>query len=131
MDNQLADEARYFHAAFFRGAPPPEVVERYVAANRHCFPFIEERYERAIRTLISRRLDVEAVEFALRRTNPLLTRKIQVLFFLLEVRSGYYGRFVNCEAGAGRAWADLAGSVARAVWKRVKGEYLVRRYGLA
>ena len=126
----LAEEARYFHAAFFQGLPPTEVVDRYIEANRHCFPSIDERQERAIRTIIEQRLDVEAVEFALRPTNPILSRKIQILFFLLEVRARYYGVFVNCGAGAARAWRELLTSLVRAVWKRVKGAYLVRRYGL-
>src|SRR5215472_10398137 len=105
-DQDLAEEAGYFHAAFFPGVPPPEVVERYIAANRHCFPEIDEQHGRTIRTVVARRLDVEAVEFALRGTNTTLSRKVQILFFLLEVRAGYYGCFVNCHSGAARAWRE-------------------------
>ena len=46
--------------------------------------------------VVSLRLDVEAVEFALRRRRacPELTRKIQVLSYLIEVQAEYQGDFI-------------------------------------
>ena len=58
---------------------------------------------------MAERLDPEAVEVVLRLSgrDSVLTRKIQILFYLAEVRSAYYPRFVNERAGFWRAVAAL------------------------
>ena len=125
----LEQEVRYLHASFFRGNPPSEIVERYAAAHQVC-GLPEE--DHIVSTIVSRNLDAEAVELILRlrRGNPVLTRKIQILFYLVEVRSRYYSYFVSGHTGFTRASFDLLTSTARTVWKLIKGTYLVRRYGL-
>jgi hypothetical protein len=77
-------------------------------------------------------LDAEAVEFALRRrgTGRELTVKLQILCYLVEVRSAYLSEFVNTESCRPRAMVDLLGATVRSVWKLLKGEYLIRRHGL-
>ena len=54
-----------------------------------------------VEMIVAHRLDAEAVELAMRfrHGSDVLTRKIQVLFFLVEVRSAYYGYFVNQTPG--------------------------------
>jgi hypothetical protein len=82
--------------------------------------------------VVARRLDAEAVEFALRRRGQAgdLARRMQILCYLVEVQPAYFGEFINAEKSRGRAWAALAGATLRSVWKLVKGEYLVHRHGL-
>ena len=129
----LEREAGYFHALFFRRPIPEAVIGRYVAANRLCFPNPDARDLKMVETIVTRGLDAEAIELALRRRpgSGLLTRKIQVLFYLVEVRSAYYGDFVNRTPGLWRALPRLFASALQTVWKFGKGWYLVRRYGLA
>src|SRR3954463_5199398 len=119
----LEREATYFHALFFRGPIPETVLQRYVAANALCFPTLEARDSRMLETVVTHRLDAEAVELAmrLRRGSDVLTRKIQVLFFLVEVRSAYYGYFVNQRPGLWRAVMRLLASAVHTVWKGCKG----------
>ena len=127
----LEQEARYLHARFF-GRPLPEVVvARYVDANQLCFPNLSGRDRALLRQVIASRLDPEALELVLRwrKRTPVLTRKIQILFYLLEVRSEYYPYFVNQKPGRARAVAHLALALLRTAWKAVKGAVLVWRYG--
>jgi hypothetical protein len=132
-DYQLAleREAGYLHACFFRRPIPEAVTRRYVAADAVCFPGVDARNREMVETIVAHRLDAEAIELALRlrRGSGVLTRKIQILFYLVEVRSAYYDDFVNQTPGLCRALLRLAGSSARTAWKLGKGWYLVRRYG--
>ena len=125
---ELADEARYLHRAFFRKDTPTEVVDRYIAANTLCFP----ESSPLMAKIVARRLDAEAVELALRlRKGPsILTKKIQILFYLLEVRSAYYSFFVGERESRPRAILGVLFSVLQTAMKSLKGAYLVRRHGL-
>jgi hypothetical protein len=126
----LADEARYFHACLFSAPLDPVVVTRYEAAHRELFPSYSP--STVVSRVVARRLDAEAVEFALRRrgTGRELTVKLQILCYLVEVRSAYLSEFVNTESCRPRAMVDLLGATVRSVWKLLKGEYLIRRHGL-
>lgn len=126
---RLGAEAQYLHALLFDRPAPPEVVDRYIRANVHCgFPGGPE-----MEVILHKALDAEAIEFARRLLwrDTRLTRKFQILFFLIEVRREYYGEFVNEERRQG--WplaAELARLAAGSGWKLVKGVWLVWRHGL-
>ncbi len=165
----LAEEARHLHACLFRAPLDAVTVARYEAALREmgaaaspAVPNMDSNvvsHEAALREMgtaaspamanvvakvVARRLDAEAVEFALRRRGPRgdlrgsmggeLARRMQILCYLVEVQPAYLGEFVNVESNAesprGRAWAALLVATLRSAWKLVKGEYLVRRHGL-
>jgi SAM-dependent methyltransferase len=128
----LADEARYIHNSFFSEPLDQTVIDRYVAANRLCIPQLDDRRAEIIDRIVSTRLDLEAIElvFRLRQPDNLLTKKIQILFYLVEVRSAYYRRFINDDANFSLALRSLAGSALGAVWKFLKGRYLVWKYKL-
>ena len=83
-----------------------------------------------VENIVKRGLDAEAIELAMRLTHrsSALTRKIQILFYLVEVRSAYYGDFVNQRPGLWRAVVPLLASLQTA-WKGAKGRYLVWSYG--
>ena len=127
----LVREARHLHACLFKTEIPPEVVERYVRANQLCFPHYDEPTVRMLSRLVNRQLDVEAVELVLRTTRKhrLLTRKVQILFYLLEVRSAYYSQFVNTAPDA-LAIFKLVAELIKTGLKFGKGQYLVRKHGL-
>ena len=126
----LESEVRHFHALFFRRPLPGPVVDRYVAANHLCFPALDPKTREMVQTIVARRLDAEAIELALRlrKGNRVLTRKIQILFYLVEVRSQYYGYFINQAPGWASGVLGLLGSLVRTGWKGAKGLYLVWRY---
>jgi hypothetical protein len=128
----LAREARYLHRAVFGGAIPEEVVERYVRAH-DAFPSVRsDAARRMLDVILSRNLDPEAIELVLRvrKGNPALTRKFQILCYLVEVRSAYYPRFVNQRPGAARAAVAMLLAALFSLVKLLKGWYLARRYGL-
>jgi hypothetical protein len=125
----LAEEARYFHEALFDGPPDKVIVERYEAAHHLLFP---GQASEAVARVVSRQLDVEAVEFALRRRGrcPELTRKIQILSYLVEVRAPYQDLFVATRKEPVRAYLSLAWHGVRSAWLLLRGECLVRLHGL-
>lgn len=126
----LADEARHLHACLFGRPIDPLTIARYEAAHRQIG--LDHENSTAVATVVARRLDAEAAEFALRRrgTGRVLTRKMQMLCYFAEVRSEYLGDFVNLRPSRARALAALAAATAAGAWKLIKGMYLVRRHGL-
>jgi len=129
-DKRLASEARYLHWCLFRLSPDELTVERYRAVHKKLFA--HEQPSLAVSRVVDRRLDAEAVEFALRRrrAGTELTRKLAILCYLAEVRREYLGLFINRRNSRIRAWTDIAGAMASSLWKLVKGEYAIRRHGL-
>jgi len=124
-----AEEARYLYACLFRAPLDAVVVARYEAVGH------ASACPTLVSKVVARRLDAEAVEFALRRRGKGgdLTRRMQILCYLVEVRRDYLDEFVNLESPAGSvraAWAALLMATVRSAWKLLKGEYLVRRHGL-
>ena len=126
----LAAEARFLHTALFAQAVDPAVVERYVEAHR--LLFAGDPPSPLVATIVERRLDAEAIEYALRRRNVgrELTRKLQILCYLAEARAAYQHEFFNRKERRARAVLALVGAALRSAWKLVKGEALVRRHGL-
>ena len=128
----LAREARYLHRAVFGGVIPEEVVERYIRAH-DTFPSARtDAARRMLDVILSRNLDPEAIELVLRvrKGNPALTQKFQILCYLVEVRSAYYPRFVNQRPGAARAAVAMLVAALDSLVKLLKGWYLARRYRL-
>jgi hypothetical protein len=129
-DRVLAAEARYLHAALFARRADALTVERYCQAHR--LLFAADPASPLLSRIVEQRLDAEAVEYALRRRRRgrELTRKLQILSYLAEARSAYQDEFVNRTDRRGGAIPTLAGAALRSLWKRLKGELLVRRHGL-
>lgn len=130
MNGDLEEEARFLHASLFSNPVDRAIVERYVAAHRQLFA---DRVTSALVTrIVARRLDAEAIEYALRRRNAgrELTRKLQILSYLAEARAAYQDDFVNTKTRRARAIVSLAAAALRSGWKLLKGELLVRRHGL-
>jgi hypothetical protein len=125
----LTDEARFLHESLFSRPLDEKIAERYQAAHRSLFP-IESPV--TVARIVALRLEVEAVEFALRRRHacPELTRKIKILSYLVEVRAEYQDDFIATKREPVRAILVLLWRILGTPWKLVKGECLVRFYGL-
>src|SRR5206468_3738924 len=116
----------------FRFAADPLLIERYVQANLRCLASLSDQESRMVREVVLRRLDPEAIELALRLRRPknALTQKLQILFYLVEVRSRYLSLFVNDRDRFLRALSEMVWSLFRTFWKFMKGSRLIRRHSL-
>lgn len=130
MNDSLEEEARFLLGSLFPHRVDRVIVDRYVDAHRQLFA--GQSSSPLITRIVSHRLDAEAIEYALRRREAgrELTRKLQILSYLAEVRAAYQDEFVNLKTRRARAIAALAAAALRSGWKRLKGEVLVRRHGL-
>jgi SAM-dependent methyltransferase len=130
-ERSLRNEARYLHGCFFPGDALPEVIDRYVAANiLYC-----AAPGKLTDTIVSERLDAEAIELVLRARgrSAILTKKLQILFYLLEVRSENYPAFFGPPGKDEPRFRTVIGllcGLLQTAAKYLKGAYLVRKHGL-
>ena len=75
-------------------------------------------------------MDIEAIEFALRRKIPqnVLTKKLLILCYLAESRNDYFATFVNEQDQPLRAFFELSLYTFRSLYKLLKGRFLIRMY---
>ena len=68
----LQSEAGYFCQALFGPTTvvPKEVGERYAQACNFCFPKSDPNFQAKVNLIVAHRLDVEAIELALRHRQP-------------------------------------------------------------
>ncbi len=126
----LKAEADALHRVLFGRPVPEDLARRYVDANLSWLGQAPPALPISVDTIFRRRLDLEAVEFALRlreRNNP-LTRKMHTLCYLAEVRSENYAIFVQQKNRFLTALATLVLLSFRSLYKLVKGTYLVWRF---
>jgi hypothetical protein len=128
--DQLCREADFFHERLF-GAPIPEDLRtQYVLANRVLLE--GGAVLRNVRTelIVERTMDVEAIEFALRRRIPKnsLTTKLLIICYLAETRSDYFNVFVNETHRPLRALLEMSLYTLRSFYKLLKGNCLIRMY---
>ena len=126
---ELGREAEFFHQRIF-GRPIPEAIrEAFVAANSKLLRDAALKPVR-IDLILRRSLDVEAIEFALRRMEPanVLSKKLFILCYLAESRSDYFGTFINQEARRISAFIKLSLFTCRSVYKLLKGRFLIWMY---
>ena len=131
-EEELIREVTFFHQCYFKTRLAEEVIERYITANRQVLPPADEPSAKMLNELVSRKLDIEAVEFVLRLKNRenLLSKKLQILFFLLEVRRDYIFYFFCFKRGKIQAIAGILSAVMLSIGKYVKGSYLLWRHKL-
>jgi len=107
-------------------------VDRYVEACNRVLGEEQSDCSAVMKTIMENRLDPEALEIALRlKGQRLLTRKIQILFFLVEVRQEYYPYFFNTASHRGRGIWLLLKSLIMSGFKLLKGRLAARMHGLA
>jgi len=129
---ELFREAEVFHQAIFGRPAPKDIREAFVSANTILLKRAGKVTPVRIDLILQRSLDVEAIEFALRRRNPqnLLTKKLLILCYLTESRGAYFTTFVNEQYRPVSAFIKLSFATFRSVYKLVKGQCLIRMYGI-
>jgi hypothetical protein len=127
-DANLRAEADYLHRILFGAGAPDEVKRQYAAA------LAANPISRGgdIASLIGAGVDLEAVEYALRKKNPAnpLTDRFRVLCYLVEARPEYLARFVAERRRFVPGVLALAFHSVRSILKAIQGRFLVRRHGL-
>jgi hypothetical protein len=126
----LYQEANHLYRALFGCHAPDEVRRQYVEAIHGATVSDSPRLD--LRQLIERGVDLEALEFALRRVrflNP-LTQRFRVISYLAEVRPENYGRFVTEHRQFFAGWLTLAMHLIRSIYKLAKGQRLLRIHDL-
>lgn len=112
------------------GEPPPGCVEAYLRAHAVVFPSPPTDKAAAVAAEALRRgWDLEALEFALRlggKENA-LSKKVNILFYVLEASPGHFDEFVNMREATLRGWMALTGAVLRSAWLLAKGRFLLWR----
>jgi hypothetical protein len=127
----MPSEAAILHRALFPKTAMPHGLEaRYLQARGRFFA--GDAAAPLVAYIVENGLDPEAVEYALRlRRGPNgLTRRLQVMLTLCEVRSAYDTRFVQRRSARVPAWVGAPWLALRAAWKFIRGLYLIRAHRL-
>ena len=128
----LFRESDFLHRAIFKSPITEKLALRYGEMHQHLFLHVPFRLQESLRRIMEKRLDVEAVEVALRnkKSPHLLSQKMQALAYLAEATEGYYGYFVNESESRVPGFLTVAYQVLRTAYKKAKGKLLVWRYRL-
>jgi hypothetical protein len=124
----LRDEAQWLHQALLGRPASPAVEDAYL----RCLDALpgDERDDALIACIVARRLDVEAIELALRHRLPALSRRCRALLYLVEAEPAGYRTLTRTAPARATAWLALAVAALRTPYKRAKGRWLVSRHRL-
>lgn len=125
---KLQAEADRLHRVLFGGGAPEEVKRQYAAALETMPITVTPEIE----TLLESGVDLEAMELALRKKDPLnpLTQRFRVLCYLVEARPEYFDRFVAERRRSLAGVIALTIATLRTVYKAIKGRHLARKHGV-
>jgi len=133
QDN-LKLESIYFAKFFFSKEIADAAIMQYISGNQKIFLqdnnyTIQSSY---IEQIVSNKADIEAIEYAwrLRDRQNILTKKIRIVFYILEVKSDYLSLFVNTKKSFLSSAAIIFLSALKSVYKLYKGKFLLRKYGI-
>ncbi len=127
---QLSREAEFLHQKIFGWSISETTQAAYVSANETLLPNATNASMVSMQLIVRQSMDVEAIEFALRRRMPenILTKKLLILLYLTESRSDYFSVFVNEQNHSLRAFAELFFHTFRSFYKLLKGRWLIWMY---
>ena len=128
--HDLSRQADFLHEKIFGRPILEDIRAEFVSANIKLLKDAPGLASVNIDLILQRSMDVEAIEFALRRRNPqnLLTKKLLILCYLAESRSAYYTDFVNEQPRPIGAFISLSLQTCRSMYKLLKGLWLIRMY---
>jgi hypothetical protein len=136
--SESARECVALSRAVFACDPSPAVSAAYAAAHATVLTVPDGRptaaaEDRMIADAIRRGWDLEALELAwrMRDRHNRLTRRVGILFYLVETTPEGSRRFVNRRDQRVRGLAVMAGHVLRSAFLWTKGTVLSRRIGAA
>jgi hypothetical protein len=125
---QLRREASALHRVAFNRDVPDEVTQRYAEAHHVAFSRVDVTDSEWMQRALEEGTDLEALEVALRSRQPdhVLCHKFKLLIYIAEAFPQYYVDFVNEEQRRFQGFYSLALHGLRAVYKYLKGRWLLR-----
>jgi hypothetical protein len=129
----LIEEAKYLYSKLFPGTASSLLIERYVLAHQK-LPLTSGLEGRELMTVIvAKRLNVESLEFVLRlrSSDNVLTRKVQVLYYLAESERIHWEHFFSKQESSVYGYTLIFWSLLRAVKLWVQGQIQLAVYNLA
>ena len=125
----LSLEAEFFYEALFHKKIPSSIRNRYIEAHKAC-DLNHGFMQSSLKIIVSKRLDIQAIELCSRNSSSVLTKKVHLLVYLMEVTPQYYSIFINEKSCRIKAFFILTFSVFQSAWKWTKGHYLIWMYHL-
>ena len=128
----LRAEANYFVHVFFNKEVDHKTIERYIGANEEIFtndPKFTLQNDFVVK-MIKHKADIEALEFAWRTIDKdnVLSKKICIIFYILEAKSAYVPFFVNRHNSFFKGCFILVVSVLCSAYRYLKGRILLKRH---
>lgn len=126
-DPSLDIECSALCRQIFDASPSAAQLVQYRLANAQAFGPADEADLAWVREAVAKARDLEALELVLRVSHPdnVLSKKIQILSFLVEATPAGFPHFVRTHDARLQAWASLALSAFRSLYKFVKGQGLL------
>lgn len=126
-ESPIIAEARHLFYILFRATAPEDVIKHYVTAQQS--PLFNGAWIN-MATIVSKRLDAEAIEFAVRGRKTILSQKLQAICYIAELNPTILSHFINKKQARIRAFIALGVAGVMSACKLAYGHYLVRRYKL-
>lgn len=92
-DQKLHSEAEFIYQKIFKTTPDKDLIDWYIKANQQ-FNTPPSEY---LRKIMSKNMDLEAIEYKLRLKDPhnTITRKVHIILYLAETEPRHYHTFIN------------------------------------
>jgi len=133
FDDPLQRECSYLYRSLFGASASDALLKEYQRAHL-VRPHLAKAGKVNLPRIIERELDVEAIEFALRRRRSpdltLLSEKFELLSYLAEFEPKAADLFVRGRPAWLRGFLSLAWVTVRSVYKLLLGTALIRRHSL-
>lgn len=128
----LENEVQYLAHFFFKKEVNDLTVKRYQSANETIFSETLDlaRQQSHVDKLVNAKVDLEAIEYAWRIKNQenILSKKMQILFYLLESNSDFYPTFINPQDSHYKGIFSLITALFTSIYKLLKGKLLLGHY---
>jgi hypothetical protein len=126
---QLRTEGELLHISIFGNQIPEPVLQKYIEAHNYFLTSPEKSDLNWMNKVIQLKFDLEALEIALRFSNPYhpLVCKVKILVSITEVFDAYQPLFINIHTRRIRAIVTLTFHGLRTVGKVLKGKFLLWR----
>ena len=125
----LRTEGELLHTSIF-GSPIPEpVLQKYIEAHQYYLTSPDQSELSWMNKVIRLKFDLEALEIALRFSNPRhwLVRKVKILVYITEAFDAYRLFFINEHPQRWRAILTLTFHGLKTSGKFLKGKFLLWR----
>jgi hypothetical protein len=130
----LKTECIYLCRSIFEFVPPSDLIKAYQQAHQSVLQNYKKNdpllhnFKNFVSKAVQSHYDMEAIEYSLRLNDKsnFLTKKINVLLYIIETQPSSYSIFVNEEDCVLKAYALLFFQTLRSFYKLAKGMILLK-----